>query len=916
MSRLEAMQDLELSSMCLSANALSKHVSSSSERSVELEARIRTPMLNGRSLPSILKAIDSVSSSFKSWERWTYVESIFGSEDDFRVSVRNRHTLEATKHLSTESLLALFKSNALHESHLKGNTRSSLQRDDVSTPLLSAANSVVKKVIASHSSKEIWTKLVLSEELSLKEQRSLPSLFENSSAFGTVANRTVERMRTVFRDFFIDIVLDIEAQPSTFRNGYRIEIEAIDPKLCKPERFSEVIESVLLCVTSAYNCPFIVTKSMYDHINRGAIRFLRSVMYQKPISITKEQRSILSTGSLKTLGVQRKVIKNRYSVTAKVDGIRAFVVVDVPFIYLVDTKGTLRLIGKMAEETLVRYMEFGTTRNTQVYHPAPLQGRYSRSSHQTVSTEASSDSETNTDSNSDSEREEPSNPDNTAIPEYPEEAALAQEPEDGPNERTSILDVELLGSSPSKPMNSRICAIDAIVYGGRDITDLSLAERLQRASECIEMIRPFLAPSIYVKEYVSYTSFAELISYKEALPNLSDPTDGLVFVNNNGYYRQSFKWKEVCTVDLRYDAATESFLTREGKLIVPKFATVGLPSSGLPEDRCAYLSENLCDGKICEFIVSKHTPLSFIKALSSFGRKAPKFGVKDCNFLLTFYRFRDDRPYANGEKVCNDILYRSLGREVFEGVGAWMMRWHHNTKKQKMYRSAGIRNSILLDIGTGQGGDITKWRKASKVYCVEKDKAMINIMSKRLEQELRTRPKLAKRKIIVINEDVSSHENIISSIEENFDIMSLFFCINMLTKKGLSNLGELAAYGSKQCRIIGMFMSQSLVMEEVKKQQRGEDRSLTGKRSARISNSTFSLDISYSNDSLPETRLTIHGSYVINVAETLYDIADIDGTFEPFGFKRVRLERLSGANMTPNESLLSRMYHLFMYERI
>ena len=77
--------------------------------------------------------------------------------------------------------------------------------------------------------------------------------------------------------------------------------------------------------------------------------------------------------------------------------------------------------------------------------------------------------------------------------------------------------------------------------------------------------------------------------------------------------------------------------------------------------------------------------------------------------VLRFLRVRDDKLFANSHRVIENNMSDSLvGMEVLEGRMSIMMRKMHNRTKFLMYRKSPLRGSFIVDIESGQGGDITK----------------------------------------------------------------------------------------------------------------------------------------------------------------------------------------------------------------
>lgn len=134
-------------------------------------------------------------------------------------------------------------------------------------------------------------------------------------------------------------------------------------------------------------------------------------------------------------------------------------------------------------------------------------------------------------------------------------------------------------------------------------------------------------------------------------------------------------------------------------------------------------------------------------------------------------KIRFDKTYGNPKRVIDstskliheeDISYR----DMFSGKSLFMARKHINNLKRKILSMN--RNKILLDIGSGQGGDFDKWSHFDYVYAIEKDKKMIDEFIKRHS---------LSGKVNLIEGDFADLK-----ISFNVDIVTIFFAVNTIFK--------------------------------------------------------------------------------------------------------------------------------------
>ena len=90
-------------------------------------------------------------------------------------------------------------------------------------------------------------------------------------------------------------------------------------------------------------------------------------------------------------------------------------------------------------------------------------------------------------------------------------------------------------------------------------------------------------------------------------------------------------------------------------------------------------------------------------------------------------KIRVDRTQPNNLKPAIDVwedINNPITRTTIEGDNLKIMRKYHNEYKFKLLKSCFESGSTILDIGSGRGGDISKWSslKMKKVYAMEPDK--------------------------------------------------------------------------------------------------------------------------------------------------------------------------------------------------
>nr|YP_009659051.1 hypothetical protein [Spizellomyces sp. 'palustris']QCQ69049.1 hypothetical protein [Spizellomyces sp. 'palustris'] len=216
--------------------------------------------------------------------------------------------------------------------------------------------------------------------------------------------------------------------------------------------------------------------------------------------------------------------------------------------------------------------------------------------------------------------------------------------------------------------------IDIIVHKGEYIGDMDFEKRISIRNNVTSLLPDFIIP----KQYNSFNSFKDLnslyLSYKKQYK-----IDGLIFLDKSkGYMQRVIKWKESSTVDL------EIYTDEDGS---KKIKTCDDWSIDMPWEN------HECVEGIWEF-------------------------EKRANILVPT-RLRLDKPQANSLEIVEKNLVDSIPGTIFTGIGCYLMRKYHNRVKIDMLRSSHDMGSVIMDIGTGQGGDVIKWRRAKLIYCIE-----------------------------------------------------------------------------------------------------------------------------------------------------------------------------------------------------
>lgn len=387
-----------------------------------------------------------------------------------------------------------------------------------------------------------------------------------------------------------------------------------------------------------------------------------------------------------------------------------------------------------------------------------------------------------------------------------------------------------------------ICAFEGW-YVGRE----GLVSRMKHARQWVISFEDVINCTLKEYEEISQDNpIANINEFHRRHLNGTFPIDGIIFTNDDSCYTDSvIKWKDHVTIDLIMD---ENGIDERIIANTIDMGNINIRKSG---------------SGIYEFEVL---------GIVDDEEEGPKLDLKAL-------RFRDDKKKPNhSHTIINNIDAFEL-RGIWSGHGCVLMRRYHNAVKRKLLKKVCKKGCTVLDIGTGQGGDISKWGNAKNIYCVEPNDNAVTELEKRLEDVGE------EKRVKVLQCTVSDTETIFAEVEK-IDVLALFFCANFFTSDDIKGLKEIVAK-YRPTHIVGTFLD----MESL---QYG--------------------------DHYPCYKIVPDGKkYHINLFGTRIDQREY-----PLGMSQLRLKGYKLANfhalddeevMSDNEKKLSQMFSLFHLSR-
>ena len=350
--------------------------------------------------------------------------------------------------------------------------------------------------------------------------------------------------------------------------------------------------------------------------------------------------------------------------------------------------------------------------------------------------------------------------------------------------------------------------------------------------------------NIRAKPYETFSSFDKLKKLYEQFDDQEFEMDGMIFYNIGDSYMQPVpKWKTYSTVDL--EIKHNSLVTCDGYV-------VNMRHTNLPDDA---------------------------------------FGIWEFSYaddVLTAKRSRPDKPQANSMGIVEKNMFGSVPGTLFTGQGFYLMRKYHNRIKNALIREAGDFKATLMDIGTGQGGDVMKWNRVSKVFCVEPaEECSTEVQRRKTEAGI-------KAEIIFMEDRLEDVD--LNYIDDKIDIITAFFCMNQWSSKDWKMLAKIVKQkGSKRCRLLAIAM--------------------TAPKEHRSSNLKIVMRRSQPDMTGDRYNIKMYGTRIMDIDETAVVSSSLTKIMKECGMKLIKEDRLDANDfMTSDERRLSSMYSMFKYQ--
>jgi len=140
-------------------------------------------------------------------------------------------------------------------------------------------------------------------------------------------------------------------------------------------------------------------------------------------------------------------------------------------------------------------------------------------------------------------------------------------------------------------------------------------------------------------------------------------------------------------------------------------------------------------------------------------------------------KVRKDKLTSNSLNTFKSVLLASFQKvdlNIFSDTSNVLMRKYHNIIKQNILSNY---KGSLLDIGTGNGGDIHKWKTFRQIICIEPDHEKIKNLKERVSKSS------IKNRITTIQNDIQKVQ-----LDNVFNVATCFFALNDFTYSDISEM--------------------------------------------------------------------------------------------------------------------------------
>lgn len=667
-------------------------------------------------------------------------------------------------------------------------------------------------------------------------------------------------------------IADKVSKPSDTKTSYEIELEVQDMLRFNADMLEQFEKVIILLATEITHTVFLYTSQQKMDLIRKINKFIKAKQVEDKEPQNLKLREMVASGDILDIEAitQARNLKVRdmilsgivpatdkswyYSVTAKADGIRQFLVISSNGIYLVYPPSSINLIIPSSYMTPVFKNYWGTVIECEW---------------------------------------------------IPKESMTESTSEEARNTKYYLM------------------VYDVLSFAGKSVQHLHHGDRLNYADKIMLLLSK--SPSVLILEKKEFRSFRTVDEFYKSVNHVLDQpwpflTDGLIFTPENFIYHTGLgsrsnisdrslskrpdicKWKPVWTIDFRIVKKSDG----NGDWIEletanePFVGTNNFPFNSKTGVEITDLIKDVANGTIVEF---------------RWDYDLEKFVA---------LKVRDDKPFPNTKSVADDVwddIHHMIKEDIMRGLSFGLSFRYHNRVKWELFGDVGKRltgqKKILLDIGSGKGGDKDKIEAAGFTDVIFVEPNAEN------RAELERRVKNARFNYTILDFDaIKQWEDIVRVVFEKYpegvDAISYMLSLSFfyLTQEGIDSVIRLI-YSS--LKVGGLFFGLTLDAKWVAEFFNDPYNFTTeedGGMRANLRGITYKLYNLDPENSYPYIYIDIPNSIVRTQTEGIPNLEILKANLINIGLQELSEKRTVGEPfMTLEERYFVRQFSSFIYVR-
>ena len=285
-------------------------------------------------------------------------------------------------------------------------------------------------------------------------------------------------------------------------------------------------------------------------------------------------------------------------------------------------------------------------------------------------------------------------------------------------------------------------AFDLLVYKGEDVRNLPFSERIDKLNEIKNKINITFKKYYMPDDGEFYERTNKLL---EDIPDKPYGNDGIILNNINDIYTHReniFEKREIATSKKTVSKITVEKLPSVYKWKPPELLTIDFKIKVIDPDTLEVYVKNDKSPQSFKFVGTRKYPFNGLVKVDSLELNGNplsdnqvvemKWNSELKNFVPFRIRFDREQPnkFSTVKSVWEDIM-NPISEDTIRGTDLKLMRKYHNLEKDLMIKKCEQKH--ILDIGSGRGGDLHKWKNLeSVILAIEPSIDNLNEFSKRL----------------------------------------------------------------------------------------------------------------------------------------------------------------------------------------